>query len=193
VGETLDDAAGEAFDKVARLLELPYPGGPALAALACGGDPERFDFPRPLLGRGLDLSFSGLKTAVRIELERQTGGGALDERIRADLAASFEAAVVATLAHKCLAALAAESVASLVVAGGVGANRRLRQVLAERCREAGIALHYPRPSLCTDNGAMIAFAGWCRSAEIRASAAGIVARPRWPLQELLPPEEVRSG
>jgi tRNA N6-adenosine threonylcarbamoyltransferase len=186
LGETLDDAAGEAFDKVARLLRLPYPGGPALARLAENGDPRRFEFPRPLKRQGLDFSFSGLKTAVRLTLEAEQRAGAADRALAADVAASFEAAVVETLAEKCVRALTATGLERLVVAGGVGANAKLRATLAARCREIGASVHYPRPALCTDNGAMIAYAGWRR----RTAAGGppaIIARPRWPLAELQPP------
>ncbi len=194
VGETLDDAAGEAFDKVARLLSLPYPGGPALAALAAEGDPARFDFPRPLRRQGLDLSFSGLKTAVRLAVEAaaEAAGQGLPDALRADIAASFQAAVVETLVEKCRAALEATGLARLVIAGGVGANRSLRAALAEMGRARGASVHYPKPALCTDNGAMIAYAGACRTppaAAARAPAvpARIVARPRWSLEELAPP------
>lgn len=187
VGRTLDDAVGEAFDKVARLLDLPYPGGPALAALAEHGSADRFAFPRPLIDRGLDLSFSGLKTAVRLAVEAERDAGRLDERTRADIAASFEAAAVETLAAKCRRALEATRLERLVVAGGVGANRRLREQLGALARGRGFALHFPRPALCTDNGAMIAYAGACRAAAARAGAARILARPRWSLEELEPP------
>src|SRR5690606_7420700 len=190
VGETLDDAAGEAFDKVARLLSLPYPGGPALAALAESGDPARFAFPRPLRGQGLDFSFSGLKTAVRLAIDAERAAGRLSDPMRADIAASFEAAVVETLADKCRHAVASIGRERLVVAGGVGANRKLRQTLEALGREQGFDVYYPRPALCTDNGAMIAHAGACRAAAARREAApGIVARPRWSLEELEPPAE----
>jgi N6-L-threonylcarbamoyladenine synthase len=191
VGETLDDAAGEAFDKVARLLSLPYPGGPALAALAASGDPQRFDFPRPLKHKGLDFSFSGLKTAVRIALQNLTAEAELSETQRADVAASFQAAVVDSLAAKCARALEATSLSRLVIAGGVGANRALRERLAQLGEQLGVRVYYPRPALCTDNGAMIAYAGWCRRASAQSGAAAIVARPRWPIDELRPPEPAR--
>jgi N6-L-threonylcarbamoyladenine synthase len=189
IGETLDDAAGEAFDKVARLLGLRYPGGPQLAALAEQGDSARFRLPRPLKNQGLDMSFSGLKTAMRIAIEssRDTDG-TLAERVRADLAASFQAAVVDTLTGKCRQALEATGLSRLVVAGGVGANRALRSALAELGSRAGARVYYPKPALCTDNGAMIAYAGWCRSAGARGQPLRIVARPRWPLDELAPPD-----
>ena len=195
IGETLDDAAGEAFDKVARLLSLPYPGGPALAALAESGDPGRFAFPRPLRGQGLDFSFSGLKTAVRLAIDAEQAAGRLSDRVRADIAASFEAAVVETLADKCRRALGSTGLGRLVVAGGVGANRKLRATLEALGRGEGFDVRYPRPALCTDNGAMIAYAGACRVAEgIAEVAPRIVARPRWSLEELGPPEpaEARS-
>jgi len=191
VGETLDDAAGEAFDKVARLLSLPYPGGPALAALAEQGNPERFDFPRPLRNKGLDFSFSGLKTAVRIALQALTADAELDDATRADVAASFQAAVVDSLAGKCERALEATGMDRLVIAGGVGANRALRQRLAAMGERLGVRVYYPRPALCTDNGAMIAYAGWRRLAGGQSGAAPIVARPRWPLDELRPPQSAQ--
>jgi N6-L-threonylcarbamoyladenine synthase len=196
LGQTLDDAAGEAFDKVARLLELPYPGGPALAALAASGRAGAFAFPRPLRHHGLDFSFSGLKTAARPAIEAQRGGRAgtagdtrveLTEPVRADIAASFQAAIVETLAIKCERALTQTGLGRLVVAGGVGANSSLRAVLVELGQRRGVRVHYPRPALCTDNGAMIAYAGACRIEGAGCSPTQIVARPRWPLDELAPP------
>jgi N6-L-threonylcarbamoyladenine synthase len=188
IGNTLDDAAGEAFDKVARLLDLPYPGGPALAALADGGEPGAYAFPRPLADRGLDMSFSGLKTAVRrvIDLERR-GKGRLEPKVERDIAASFQAAVVDTLVAKCARAVAATGRQRLVIAGGVGANRSLRQQLADWGQANGVEVFYPRPAFCTDNGAMIAYAGAARLVPGRKSPPGILARPRWPLDELEPP------
>jgi N6-L-threonylcarbamoyladenine synthase len=187
VGETLDDAAGEAFDKVARLLGLPYPGGPELAALAERGDARRFALPRPLKNQGLDLSFSGLKTAARLAIDAcRAADGSLPDVARADVAASFQAAVVDTLTAKCRQALGVTGLTRLVVAGGVGANRALRASLADLGRQIGARVYYPKPALCTDNGAMIAYAGWCRRAE-GARPPRIVARPRWPLDELAPP------
>ena len=187
VGETLDDAAGEAFDKVARLLGLPYPGGPELAVLAERGDARRFNLPRPLKNQGLDLSFSGLKTAARLAIDAaRAADGSLSEAVRADVAASFQAAVVDTLTGKCRQALEATSLTRLVVAGGVGANRALRSSLTDLGRRIGARVYYPKPALCTDNGAMIAYAGWCRrTAGVKEPR--IVARPRWPLDELEPP------
>ena len=188
IGQTLDDAAGEAFDKVARLLRLPYPGGPALAALAAHGNATAFAFPRPLKGHGLDFSFSGLKTAARLAIEAETEGGrSLEESARADLAASFQAAIVDTLVAKCERALAATHATRLVVAGGVGANQALRAALAELGEASGVRVYYPRPALCTDNGAMIAYAGACRIGGVSNTASRIIARPRWPLDELEPP------
>jgi N6-L-threonylcarbamoyladenine synthase len=187
IGNTLDDAAGEAFDKVARLLGLDYPGGPALAALAEHGDPARYDLPRPLIDRGLDMSFSGLKTAVRRLIEARGPGDGSSELDRAGLAASFQAAVVDTLLAKCARAIEETGRRCLVIAGGVGANRSLRDRLAAWGGRAGVAVHYPRPSLCTDNGAMIAYAGAARLDGRAPPSRRIVARPRWPLDELKPP------
>jgi N6-L-threonylcarbamoyladenine synthase len=188
VGETLDDAAGEAFDKAARLLGLPYPGGPELAALAEHGDANRYALPRPLKNQGLDMSFSGLKTAVRLTIDAcRAADGSLPEAVRADVAASFQAAVVDTLTGKCRQALEATGLPRLVIAGGVGANRALRASLAALGHRVGARVYYPRPSLCTDNGAMIAYAGWCRRDAVQPKLPRIVAKPRWPLDELTPP------
>jgi N6-L-threonylcarbamoyladenine synthase len=195
IGATLDDAAGEAFDKVARLLSLPYPGGPALAELAERGDPVAFEFPRPLRHRGLDFSFSGLKTAVRVALEAEIGrqsGESLPERRLADIAASFQAAAIDSLVIKCRAGLAATGLERLVVAGGVGANRRLREALSHLGREDGIEVFFPRPSLCTDNGAMIAYAGARRCGSAGAWPPRIMAKPRWPVDALEPPARPRE-
>lgn len=184
LGESVDDAAGEAFDKVATLLGLPYPGGPALANLALGGDPDRFRFPRPMTDRpGLDFSFSGLKTFARNTLERERR----DERLRADVARAFEDAVVDTLVIKCRRALQATGLRALVVSGGVGANRRLRAALAGMTDRAGATISYPRPELCTDNGAMIAYAGCCRLVHGACEPLRFGARARWALGELTPP------
>jgi N6-L-threonylcarbamoyladenine synthase len=162
LGETRDDAVGEAFDKVAKLLGLPYPGGPAVAAAAATGDATAFDFPRPLLGSaGLDFSFSGLKTAVALEVERQRAQAPLGARQRADLAASFEQAAVDVLVARARRALAVESdpARRLAVVGGVAANRRLRAAFEAAAREDGFEVIFPPPALCTDNAAMIAAAG----------------------------------
>lgn len=187
LGETLDDAAGEAFDKTAKLLGLPYPGGPALAELAETGDPARFDFPRPMLNRpGLDFSFSGLKT--RVLLTWQEAG----ESARADIAAAFQAAVIDTLARKCRRALEQTGCDALVVAGGVGANRRLRDRLAADGRRSGFDVYYPRLEFCTDNAAMIAYAGSLRLADGEREDLGVRVRARWPLAELAPPGQDRA-
>lgn len=184
LGESIDDAAGEAFDKVAKLLGLPYPGGPALAALAEAGVPDRFRFPRPMLDRpGLDFSFSGLKTAV-LYAAREADPD-LDEQTRADLARGFEEAAVSVLTEKCRRALEQTGLRRLVVAGGVGANRRLRGALCEMGAGMNIEVHYPRPAFCTDNGAMIALAGYHR---LRAGESGATpVRARWPIDTLQPP------
>jgi len=194
IGETLDDAAGEAFDKVARLLGLPYPGGPELARLADEGDPERFALPRPLKNQGLDFSFSGLKTAARLAIAGARGSSAeLDTKTRADIAASFQAAAVDTLASKCRRALEATGLDRLVIAGGVGANKLMRASLATLGKQVGVRVYYPRPALCTDNGAMIAYAGWCRHTQAaRDWPPRIIARPRWPLAELGPVESTKQ-
>jgi tRNA N6-adenosine threonylcarbamoyltransferase len=190
LGSSLDDAAGEAFDKTAKLLGLGYPGGPALARLAERGQPGRFEFPRPMLDRpGLDFSFSGLKTAVVVALR----GRVLDDETRADAARSFEEAVVDTLVAKSARAMAATGVSSLVVAGGVGANRHLRAALDALGRRIGVRVSYPRPEFCTDNAAMIAFAGHARLAAGESDGLEIRARPRWPIGELAPPRAVETG
>jgi N6-L-threonylcarbamoyladenine synthase len=184
LGETLDDAAGEAFDKTAKLLGLPYPGGPALAAAAETGRPGVFRLPRPMTRRpGLDFSFSGLKTAVMVAVGDRT----VDERVRADLAAEFQAAVVDTLVVKCRRAMEQTAAGTLVVAGGVGANRRLRQALSAAAGEAGWRVFYPRPEFCTDNGAMIAYAGMLRLRAGERGPLAIEARARWSLEALHPP------
>lgn len=185
LGETIDDAAGEAFDKTAKLIGLGYPGGPALARLAEMGDAEAFDLPRPLLASGnLDFSFAGLKTAVRVQLERRSN---VCEQDLADLAASTQAAIVEVLVKKSLRALRETGLRRLVVAGGVGANRELRRQLDAACEQRGIRVHYPEPSLCTDNGAMIALAAAMRLGAGLAAAGrdyGFDVRPRWPLDQI---------
>jgi len=189
LGETQDDAAGEAFDKTAKMLGLPYPGGPQLARLADasrGGD--RFDFPRPMLGRpGHDFSFSGLKTAVAQEARRLAPDGALAASDRADLANSFQEAVVDTLVGKCAHALAVTGLTRLVVAGGVGANRRLRARLLERLSADGARVYYPRSEFCTDNAAMIALTGSLRFQRDEPVPLRVEARARWDLETLQPP------
>ena len=179
LGETLDDAAGEAFDKTATLLGLGYPGGPALARLAEGGDPHRFALPRPMIASGdLEFSFSGLKTAV---LTRVRALGTMDEAARRDLAAAFQAAIVDVLAAKCAAALDREGLSSLVVAGGVGANVALRARLEAECAARGARVHFPPLALCTDNGAMIAFAAALKYPDGAAGIADFAIHPRWDL------------
>ncbi len=179
LGETLDDAAGEAFDKTAKLLGLPYPGGAALAALAEKGRSREFVFPRPMLDRpGLDFSFSGLKTAALVALR---GRDLREGDVRADVARGFEEAVVETLAEKCRRALKQTGHQRLVVAGGVGANRRLRERLAAVARELNAELYFPRTEFCTDNGAMIALAGCLRLAAGMRASVGMGARANWEL------------
>ncbi|GAB1387492.1 tRNA (adenosine(37)-N6)-threonylcarbamoyltransferase complex transferase subunit TsaD [Melaminivora sp.] len=185
LGETIDDAAGEAFDKSAKLLGLGYPGGPALARLAEQGDPRAFKLPRPLLHSGdLDFSFAGLKTAVLTQARKL--GQELPER-RADLAASTQAAIVDVLVRKTLAALEQSGLRRVVVAGGVGANRLLRATLDAACAERGWRVHYPELHLCTDNGAMIAMAAAMRlQAGLAQPQQGYAfdVKPRWPLHEI---------
>lgn len=189
LGSTLDDAAGEAFDKTAKVLGLPYPGGPALAKLAEQGQPGRFQFPRPMLDRpGLDFSFSGLKTAVVVALR----GVQLDTQVRADVAHGFQEAVVATLVAKCRRALDLTGARTLVVAGGVGANRSLRQRLLALGEQHGVAVHYPRPEFCTDNAAMIAYAGCQRLLRGESDDLAIRATARWPMASLVPPRPDKS-
>ena len=181
LGDTLDDAAGEAFDKTAKLLGLPYPGGPALAALAAQGRTGAFRFARPMTDRpGLDFSFSGLKTQVLLAWQRSDRS----DTARADIARGFEDAVVETLAVKCRRALAVSGARRLVVAGGVGANRRLRETLAAAATADGFRVAFPRLQFCTDNGAMIAFAGALRLASGQQADSAIRVLPRWDLESL---------
>ena len=183
LGDTLDDAAGEAFDKSAKLMGLGYPGGPALAQLAASGQAGRFKLPRPMLhSRDLNFSFSGLKTAVLTVTRAQT----LDDTQRADLAAEVQEAITEVLAVKSLAALAETGLERLVVAGGVGANARLRQRLTLATQKQGLAVYYPKLEFCTDNGAMIAFAGAMRIQHAKEHYAFGV-RPRWDLALLEAP------
>ena len=185
LGESIDDAAGEAFDKSAKLLGLGYPGGPALARLAEQGDPAAFKLPRPLLHSGnLDFSFSGLKTAVLTQAKKL--GNELDAR-KADLAASTQAAIVEVLVKKSISALAQTGLGRLVVAGGVGANRALREQLNTACSQRQVRVHYPELDLCTDNGAMIAMAAAMRlqaGVEQANRNYAFDVKPRWPLQSL---------
>ena len=188
LGSTLDDAVGEAFDKTAKLLGLPYPGGPALAALATKGNDEAFDLPRPMLNReGFDFSFSGLKTAVMLLVRKAEAAGNIDVA-RADIAASFERAAVDTLVGRTLRAAKTERAERLVVAGGVGANTRLRDNLSDKFNGK---VFYPRREYCTDNGAMIAFAGALRLADAQKPAA-IQAAARWSLDSLAPPQREQA-
>ncbi|MFG3448865.1 MULTISPECIES: tRNA (adenosine(37)-N6)-threonylcarbamoyltransferase complex transferase subunit TsaD [unclassified Stenotrophomonas] len=181
LGETLDDAAGEAFDKTAKLMGLPYPGGPQLAALAEKGTPGRFKFTRPMTDRpGLDFSFSGLKTQVLLAWRDSDQS----EQTRADIARGFEDAVVETLAIKCERALDAAGTDVIVVAGGVGANKRLRAKLQQMAERRGGRACFPRPSLCTDNGAMIAFAGALRLQAGQHNPPQVQVTPRWDMATL---------
>jgi N6-L-threonylcarbamoyladenine synthase len=185
LGETIDDAAGEAFDKSAKLLGLGYPGGPALSKMAEAGDPTAFKLPRPLLHSGnLDFSFAGLKTAVMTQAKKL--GEDLDKH-KANLAASTEAAVVEVLLKKSLSALQDTGLDRLVVAGGVGANRHLRAQLNAACAKRGVRVHYPELHLCTDNGAMIAMAAAMRLQKqpmLAQKNYSFDVKPRWPLADL---------
>ena len=181
LGDTLDDAAGEAFDKTAKLMGLPYPGGPALAKLAGQGRPGAFHFSRPMTNRpGLDFSFSGLKTQVLLAWQKSDQS----EQTRADIARAFEEAIVDTLIIKCRRALEASGARRLVIAGGVGANRRLRAELAAAGEQDGFGVYFPRMAFCTDNGAMIALAGAIRLASGQHQDETVQVRPRWDLQTL---------
>ncbi len=193
LGETIDDAVGEAFDKTAKTLGLPYPGGPALAALAEKGNAQRFNFPRPMLKKaGCDFSFSGLKTAVQIEIQKAVGNvHQLSNKqkevmlpIMADIAASFQQAVVDTLVQKSLRALKQKKIKRLVVAGGVSANHLLRHSLVTTLAKLGVQVYFPPLNLCADNGAMIAYAGYLRLASNQQTDLSILATPRWLLSDL---------
>lgn len=191
LGETVDDAAGEAFDKTASLLGLGYPGGPALSALALQGNAATYRLPRPMLHSGdLDFSFSGLKTAVLTLVNKlKNAGSTLSETTRADIAASFEDAITDVLCVKSLTALSQTNMQRLVVAGGVGANRRLRERLSSQAAAIGAKVFYPPLALCTDNGAMIAFAAAMRLMHDKKSTeiyrdGGFNVKPRWPLSEV---------
>ena len=194
LGETIDDAAGEAFDKSAKLMGLAYPGGPLLAKLAEEGDAKAYALPRPLLHSGdLDFSFAGLKTAVLVQSQRMVaaagvaGFEALSRQVQADLAASTQAAIVEVLLKKSLKALQQTGLKRLVVAGGVGANRSLRLQLNRACQERSVQVHYPELHLCTDNGAMIAMAAAMRLQTGKQTASTTYAfdvKPRWPLDAI---------
>ena len=198
LGQTLDDAAGEAFDKTAKILNLGFPGGRAIADAARDGRPGRFTFTRPMLKKtGLDFSFSGLKTQARATAARHN----LDRQTVADIARAFEDAVVDTLAVKCARALRQTKRKQLILSGGVGANAKLRERLRQTANEFGARVFYPRPELCTDNGAMIAYAGYVRLTDanlikradavahdnaVRGDAVNYSfdVRPRWPIEEI---------
>jgi len=189
LGETLDDAAGEAFDKSAKLMGLGYPGGPALSRLAASGDPSRFDLPRPMLHSGdLDFSFSGLKTAVLTRVKAAEAAGGLDDQTRADLAAATQAAIVEVLAAKAIRALKQTGLKRLVVAGGVGANLLLRAKLDAALKPLKARAYFPPLALCTDNGAMIAFAAAERVkaglATLDPDAHSFTVKPRWDLADI---------
>jgi N6-L-threonylcarbamoyladenine synthase len=188
LGESVDDAAGEAFDKTAKMLGIPYPGGKALAEMALEGDPSAIALPRPMLDRpGLDFSFSGLKTAAitryRAELQRIEGERP-GRKFMVNLAASFEAAVDDELVTKSRRALEQEGLERLVVSGGVSANHQLRQAVTDLCGQRGGQAYFPRLEFCTDNGAMIALAGALRLARGQQESLAVSVRPRWPLVEL---------
>jgi N6-L-threonylcarbamoyladenine synthase len=185
LGETRDDAAGEAFDKTAKMLGLGYPGGPALERLALNGNPDRFTFPRPMTERaGLDFSFSGLKTCALTTLQNAGTG----DQTRADVARAFQDAVVDTFAIKCRRALRETGLRRLVIAGGVSANRSLRARFDALAQSDGVEVFYPRLEFCTDNGAMIAFVGALRLRGGARELALFDTRARWPLHELAPPD-----
>lgn len=187
LGDSLDDAAGEAFDKTAKLLKLPYPGGPELSKLAEQGDPTRYRFPRPMTDRpGLDFSFSGLKTFALNTLQTavREEGEPISEQTRADIACAFEEAVVDTLLIKCRRAVRQTGINRLVMAGGVSANQCLRQRIGEMMAKEGGRAYYPRLNFCTDNGAMIAYAGCQRLMAGESEGLSFSVRPRWPMEEL---------
>ncbi|MFB9887226.1 tRNA (adenosine(37)-N6)-threonylcarbamoyltransferase complex transferase subunit TsaD [Balneatrix alpica] len=188
LGESLDDAAGEAFDKAAKMLDLGYPGGPRLAALAEKGRPGRFQFPRPMINRpGLEFSFSGLKTAVLNTVTELQQTSALDEQAKADVCYAFQEAVVETLVIKCKRALQESRLKRLIIAGGVSANQHLRQRLQQELAQINAQVFYARPRFCTDNGAMIAYAGCQRLLAGEQAELSVQVRPRWPLHELQVP------
>jgi N6-L-threonylcarbamoyladenine synthase len=187
LGESLDDAAGEAFDKAAKMLGLPYPGGPHIARMAETGNTDRFTFPRPMVNRpGLDFSFSGLKTYTLNTVADCREQGELSEQDKCDIARAFEDAVVATLVIKCRRALEQENLKTLVIAGGVSANDRLRSQLQTALAKVGARVFYPAPMFCTDNGAMIAYAGAQRLLAGQVDGPDVNVRARWPMEELPP-------
>ncbi|WOD09320.1 tRNA (adenosine(37)-N6)-threonylcarbamoyltransferase complex transferase subunit TsaD [Marinomonas sp. GJ51-6] len=188
LGQSLDDAAGEAFDKAAKMIGLPYPGGPQIAALAKQGNPDSgLKFPRPMTDRpGLDFSFSGLKTAFLTAVHTALDEERCDEQFKADAALAFETAVVETLVIKCRRALETEGLKQLIIAGGVSANQRLREQLESQLKKMKGNVFYARPEFCTDNGAMIAYAGAQRLLNGQSSKLNLSIRARWPLSELPP-------
>ncbi|MCW9715409.1 tRNA (adenosine(37)-N6)-threonylcarbamoyltransferase complex transferase subunit TsaD [Avibacterium gallinarum] len=193
LGESIDDAAGEAFDKTAKLLGLDYPGGAALARLAEKGTPNRFTFPRPMTDRpGLDFSFSGLKTFAANTINQAIKEeGTLTEQTKADIAYAFQQAVVETLVIKCRRALQETGFKRLVIAGGVSANQQLRQALSELMAQLGGEVFYPQPQFCTDNGAMIAYTGFLRLKHGEHSPLEIEVKPRWAMTELSEISEIK--
>jgi N6-L-threonylcarbamoyladenine synthase len=189
LGESIDDAAGEAFDKSAKMMGLPYPGGPHIARAAEAGSPDKYKFPRPMTNRpGLDFSFSGLKTFTMntIEAEKEANNGLLTDQVRSDIALAFQEAVVDTLVIKCKRALKQTGLKRLVIAGGVSANLSLRQQLENTLAGMGGSVYYPRNEFCTDNGAMIAYAGCQRLLVGQENDRQIKVQPRWPLTDLPP-------
>jgi N6-L-threonylcarbamoyladenine synthase len=182
LGESVDDAAGEAFDKTAKMLGLPYPGGPELAKLALQGNPDRFRFPRPMTDRpGLDFSFSGLKTFA---LNTWKDADLQDEQLKADICRAFEDAVIDTLAIKCRRAVRETGIGDLVLAGGVSANKRLRERMQQELQKLGGRAWYPQPQFCTDNGAMIAYAGCQRLLAGAGESGEFQVKARWPMETL---------
>lgn len=186
LGESIDDAVGECFDKTAKMLGLPYPGGPNVAKLAEQGNPHAFDLPRPMLNRGLDFSFSGMKTAVHnlIQQNPTDPNNPDHQAMRADICASFQYAVVDTLVKKCVKALKQTQMKRLVIAGGVSANQLLRQTLTKTLKDIQAQVYYAPTELCTDNGAMIAFAGWHRLQAGQSDDLSVNCLPRWSMESL---------
>ena len=181
LGESVDDAAGEAFDKIAKILGLPYPGGPALSVLADEGDSGRFQFPRPMTDRpGLNFSFSGLKTFTLNTINSEN----MDAQTRADIARAFVDAVVETFVIKCKRAINETGIKQLVVAGGVSANKQLQKALISMFNQEGGEVFFPRDEYCTDNGAMVAYAGYLRIKKGQNDTLSFIAKPRWPLEDI---------
>ncbi len=187
LGETIDDAAGEAFDKTAKLLDLGYPGGPVISQLAQQGESGVYHFPRPMTDRpGLDMSFSGLKTAVLQTWLKAQDSGDIHVNTKANIARAFQEAMVETLSIKLKRALESTGINQLVIAGGVGANRQLREAMKEMMEKRQGEVFYPRAEFCTDNGAMIAYAGHCRLKQAQRETLSFQVSPRWPLEQLSP-------